>query len=285
MELGRRQGLCADLMDALSHPVRPMTWLTHVTTALRLCAPSRRDVGPSCHHAYMSSVVSLLDRPVYGMGQVDHVLGLSPGTSRRWIDGYTRGGKAYAPVIRDVTTGTESVTWGEFLETRLLAEYRDAGVALIRMRPAVERLRQELQTPYPLASSQFWIESDGRELVRRVQDEVSLDRRLSLVVVRSGQGLLDWSAEAQDFDNSAEWATTPNGQEIRRIRPSADISEVHLDPLVSFGEPTVRGVRTEIIAELVRAGESPMGIAETYELPRSTVDAAVRYELMRAQTG
>lgn len=233
----------------------------------------------------MCTFVSLLDRPVYGMSQVDHVLGLSPGTARRWIDGYTRGVKAYPPVVREASTGVESVTWGEFLETRLLAEYRDAGVALIRMRPAVERLRQELQTVYPLASSRFWIEPNGRELVRRVQDEVSLDQRLSLVIVRSGQGLIDWSDEAQDFDLSAEWTQAANGQEIRRIRPAVEISEVHLDPLVSFGEPTVRGVRTEIIAELIRAGESPDGIAETYELPRSTVDAAVRYELMLVKAG
>jgi uncharacterized protein (DUF433 family) len=44
----------------------------------------------------------------------------------------------------------------------------------------------------------------------------------------------------------------------------------------------VRGVRTEIIRELVQAGESQDAIAEVYELRRECVEAAVRYELLRA---
>jgi uncharacterized protein (DUF433 family) len=239
-------------------------------------------VSAACKDGDMPEVASLLDRAIYGMAQVDHVLGLTSGTARRWIDGYARGGRFYPPVVREDSTGSDVVTWGEFVETRLLAEYRDAGVSLVKMRPVVQKLRDELQTTYPLASSRTWIEPQGRELVERVQHEVSLDRRLSLVVLRTGQTMLDWSDEAQDFLQSTEWEETSTGPEIRRIRPSADIAEVSFDPLVSFGEPTVRGVRTEIIAELVRAGEKPDGIAEMYELPRSTVDAAVRYELMRA---
>jgi len=41
-------------------------------------------------------------------------------------------------------------------------------------------------------------------------------------------------------------------------------------------------VRTEIIRELVQAGESQDSIAEVYELPRESVEAALRYELLRA---
>src|SRR4029077_20858451 len=96
--------------------------------------------------AAMSTVdVDLLDRPIYGMSQVDSLLGLSPGTARRWIDGYCRGGKVYDPVIRLEPTAEEIVTWGEFVEARLLAEYRDRGVPLIRMRPAILKLREEFE--------------------------------------------------------------------------------------------------------------------------------------------
>lgn len=63
----------------------------------------------------MSHVVSLLDGPVYGFGQVDRILGLTSGTARRWIDGYKRGGREFAPVVRPSGTGEESVTWGEFV--------------------------------------------------------------------------------------------------------------------------------------------------------------------------
>jgi uncharacterized protein (DUF433 family) len=228
------------------------------------------------------NVVNLLDRPLYGLPQVDRLLGLPGGTARRWIDGYRRGSKDYPPVIRERQTGDDIATWGEFVETRLLSEYRDAGVPMLNMRPVVQALRQELHTPYPLASARTWLDVRGRELVRKVQEEVGLERPLELVVIRTGQHILDWSQQAEDFRRSVDWTSERLDAEPRRLRPIADVTEVVIDPLRGFGEPVVRGVRTDIIAELVRAGDSPEMIADLYDLPRSTVNAAVRYELLRA---
>ena len=39
---------------------------------------------------------------------------------RRVIDA----GETYPPVVREEPTGDEAVTWGEFVETRLLSEYQ-----------------------------------------------------------------------------------------------------------------------------------------------------------------
>lgn len=230
----------------------------------------------------MGRVIDLLGRPTYGLPQVDRILGLHSGTARRWIDGYQRAGKQYPPVIREESTGDDTATWGEFIETRLLAEYRDAGVPLIRMRPAIEVLREELNTRYPLASAGTWLSVDGRELVRKAQVKVDLDPSLALVLVRDRQPTL-WSKPADEFRRSLEW-TAANGspQEIRLVRPVQDIQHVEINPLRGFGEPVVRGVRTEVIAELVRAGDPPDMIAEMYEMPRAWVDQAVRYELLRA---
>ena len=157
-----------------------------------------------------TSVIDLQDRPVYGFGQVDHILGLKAGTSQRWIDGYRRAGKSYPPVIRPEQTGDEIVKWGEFIEARLLAEYRDEGVPLARMRPAVEKLREELNARYPLASAKTWIAVEGRELVRKVQDDVGLDRRL-LIVVRMGT-----ATRSSAVDNDGQ---------LRPLRHTLDISK------------------------------------------------------------
>lgn len=239
-------------------------------------------VRPDARIGGMGKVVDLLTRPVYGLGQVDRILGLRWGTARRWIDGYTRSGKQYPPVVREETTGEDIVTWGEFVETRLLAEYRDAGVPMVNMRPAVDALRAELQTPYPLASARTWLDVQGRELVRKVQEDVGLAGPLSLVVVRTGQQLI-WAPPAAGFIRSVEWTGAEDGaRQPRLLRPSDDLQEVAIDPLRGFGEPVVRNVRTEIIAELFRAGEPPEAIAEMYELPRLTVDQALRYEMRRA---
>ena len=227
----------------------------------------------------MGQVVRLLERPVYAMAQVDPILGLRTGTSRRWIDGYVRGGRTYQPVVRDERTDDDTVTWGEFVETRLLAEFRGAGVPMVRMRPAVQRLKQELGTPYPLASARAWLETSGRELVRSVQDDVQLDAPLSLVV-RNHQQLL-WSPHAESFRSSLEW-TSHVSSEPRLLRPMPGVPQVEVDPLRGYGEPVVRGVPTAVVAELFRAGEPLVAIADQYDLGVDLVDAALRYELKRS---
>ena len=65
----------------------------------------------------MGSLVSLLDREVYGMGQVDRLLGLGRGTAARWIDGYERRSTVYEPLVRPESTGSQIVTWGESRES------------------------------------------------------------------------------------------------------------------------------------------------------------------------
>jgi hypothetical protein len=65
--------------------------------------------------------VSVLERRVYVMHDVDFYLGLQSGTARRWIDGYIRGGRSYPPVIREDRARDETVARGEFVETSVSA--------------------------------------------------------------------------------------------------------------------------------------------------------------------
>ena len=221
--------------------------------------------------------VNLLDRPVYGASQVDRLLALTPGTARRWIDGYTRAGRFYPPVVRPEHTGDELVTWGEFVETRLLAGYRDKNVPMIRMRPAIIRLRDLFETRYPLAHARPF--ASGRELVLSAQEDVALDASLRIVlVVRTGQTVL--AEPAQHFVDSVEFG---NGDDpaVERVRPREGNGLVVIDPLRQFGEPVVRSVPTEVIAEQIRAGDRLDMVADLYELSRDEVEAAVRYELTR----
>lgn len=225
----------------------------------------------------MTEPVDLLERPIYSLGQVDWLLALSPGTARRWIDGYERAGKHYQPVIRIESTGEETVTWGEFVETRLLSEYRDAGVPMLRLRPAVDRLRDELGLAYPLAYAKPFVW--GKELVLRIQDEVSIPKKLALVVARNNQVVL--TDPADNFLRSVEYEGEDGA--IQRMHPLPELRHVVIDPLRRFGDPVVRSVPTEVIAEQVRAGDSIEMIGELYELSRDQVEAAIRYELIRGR--
>ena len=226
--------------------------------------------------------LTILDRPVYGMAQVDVLLRLASGTARRWIDGYERSGKHYEPVVRSATTGSDVVTWGEFVETRLLAGYRDAGVPMVRMRPVVQELRQRLGVPYPLAHERPYVA--GRELVAAVQADVDLDERLAIVeVLRTGQYALSY--ESRVFVDSIEWQQSDSANHdsfAARMRPLGGVSPILLDPLRSFGEPVVGSVRTDVIAEEVRAGEPVRSVAESFGISMGDVAAALHYEELMA---
>ncbi|OJU40725.1 MAG: hypothetical protein BGN97_05305 [Microbacterium sp. 69-10] len=53
-----------------------------------------------------------------------------------------------------------------------------------------------------------------------------------------------------------------------------------MDPARTFGQPAIRNVRTEILAEDFRAGSTRDEIAELYDLTASQVDEAIRFELI-----
>jgi uncharacterized protein (DUF433 family) len=216
---------------------------------------------------------SLLDRAIYSYPDVDRLVGLRAGTARRWLEGYERGGRFYDPVLRPEPTGDDVVTWGEMVEARLLAEFRRREVPVQRMRPAIVQLRQEFG-PYPLAHARPFIDVEGRELVRLVQEEVGLERSLQLVVVRSGQLVLADSAER--FRAAVDYFDGVAG----RLTPIPLTPAVVMDPQRTFGQPAVRNVRTDILAEDYRAGASAEELADLYDLTQQQVDEALRYELI-----
>ena len=118
--------------------------------------------GSSKRHdgVVIAPVVSILERPVYGVTEAVGLLGLRPDRTRAWLDGYEHHGVRYAPVLREAATGHDIVTWGEFVELGYLREYRRCGVPLRRLRPVIDELRREFATPCPLATRgrTSWVE-------------------------------------------------------------------------------------------------------------------------------
>lgn len=225
--------------------------------------------------------VTYLERPIYGMAEVDALLGLKGGTARRWIDGYERKAKHYDPVVRESTTGVELVTWGEFVETRLLAQYRESGVPMLRMRPVVEGLRQRLGVRYPLATVRPYVDAD-RRVVYEVQQAADLEESMRLVV-EAGSGQLVLAASARSFMRTAEFEQVDDEQIVTRIRPLGLTRQVVIDPSRRSGSPVVRATPTDVIAELIRAGEPIEWVAQQYELSVEQVLDAWEYE--REQAG
>lgn len=217
-----------------------------------------------------------LDQPVYGVGQAARILGLSTPKVRNWLDGYTRSNRSYEPVVRETSTGSEVVTWGEFVELGYLREFRSAGVSLQRMRPVIAELRKMLGTTYPLAQSDLYV--DHREVVLRLQDEFGVGTP-ALMIVRTGVGMLDLSVGARSFIHKIEF--DPGTKAAVSLYPAGKTSPVRVSPNVAFGMPAVSNVATERLFELWTAEEeNTEWLAHVYGLEQATIEAAIAYEVM-----
>ena len=209
------------------------------------------------------------------MSQAARLLGLRTDALRRWVDGYERAGTTYAPVIREERSGSDTVTWGEFVEAGYLREYRAKQVTLQYLRPVIAILREELGVRYPLATLKPY--TSGRSLALKVQKQVGLDPSLNIVVLgRDGSvQLTDTAAaflEKVDFDDDGTG-------DARRLYPSAA-------PFPSSSTPTTVSANPPSPAALAprpSPNSSPPAkprdrVAAVYDVTVDDVDAAVRYE-------
>lgn len=71
-----------------------------------------------------------------------------------------------------------------------------------------------------------------------------------------------------------------DGDAVGRFRPDSRTPLVVMDPARTFGQPAIRNVRTDVLAEDYRAGSTREDLAELYELSLAQVDEAIRFELI-----
>lgn len=223
------------------------------------------------------SVVSLLDREVYLYNEVDHLAGLRAGTARRWVNGYSRNGRDYAPILREEPRDTEWVTWGEFVETRILAEYRDQkSVKTVRLRAAVDALRQQFQIDYPLARLQPYVEIGARFT------EISVGGEIGHQVLETGQMIL---TDGRPLIERAQLAVDERGKYAEQLSGDLQFPGIVLHPGRFGGQPTFEGrrVSVETIAGIVESGEPIEDVASDYGLSivqvRSAREYAAKYRL------
>lgn len=221
------------------------------------------------------SVTSMLDREVYVYAEVDRLIGLPSGTAKRWINGYERGGKAYEPILRVAPRDTQWVTWGEFVEARMLAEYRDRRkVPIARQREAIERLRVMFNLRYPLAYLRPFLSAHDRELTM-TGDEVGLPD--AEMVIRTGQALLGdarWLAEAATLSHDDLGEAV-----IVELPVDSEFPDIVVNPTRYSGQPTFVGRRVSpvTIAGMANSGERPEDLAADFGLSLQQVKDAIGY--------
>jgi uncharacterized protein (DUF433 family) len=216
--------------------------------------------------------VSVLNREMFSEAEAARLLQVAQSTLHYWLDGGRRRGKTYGPVIRVEPQDKRTVTWAEFIEAGLLRQYRrEHNVPMAELRTFIERLRDRMNVPYPLAHEKPFVAD--RQLVREAQDAAGLEAEFCLVAEARGQLVLTGPSDL--FVQRVTW----DDDIAVRWRPHDDRrSPVQMDPGLRFGRPAVKGISTEILWEHTEAGEDVDEVAIGYGLSTEDVRWALAYE-------
>ena len=145
---------------------------------------------------------------------------------------------------------------------------------LATVRQAIAFLRRELDVLRPLATQKFltngvalFVEHAGKMLNVSEQGQQALREDFALALARiefGGHGgpvlLFPFTRDASQHNDQPR--------------------SVLVDPARSFGRPVVAGafVRTEIVEQRFRAGDSIAEMAEDYAVAMATIEEALRFE-------
>jgi uncharacterized protein (DUF433 family) len=218
------------------------------------------------------ATINVLDREMYSEAEAARLLRVAQSTLNYWLEGGIRRGRTYKPILRTEPRGDRSVTWAEFIEAGLLREYRRTHqVPMAELRAFIDRLRDDLGVPYPLAHRRPYVAD--RKLLLEAQTAAGLDADFCLVAEVSGQLIL--TPPSQFFVDRVDW----DGDVALGWRPHDDRrSPVRMTPEVRFGRPAVRGVSTDVLWEHAEAGEDIDELAKAFDLSPDDVHWALAYE-------
>lgn len=221
--------------------------------------------------------------PLYGIGEAASYLAIPASTLVTWAYGYERrkGGVVVAgePIItafRPARRHEAALPFIGLAEAYALAAFRQAGVPMQRIRPAIDALHREIGLRYALASRRLF--TDGAEILydyaQHASDTPEGESARELVVVRNNQrGFAEVVAR---YLQRVDFARDGYAQLIHL--PQYRTADVTVDPDHAFGRPRfVRGgaVLDDVI-DLFLAGEPIDTVAAEFGLSRDEVEDALR---------
>lgn len=199
--------------------------------------------------------------PAYQVGEAARYAQISAQTVLAWH-------KADARRLLSEKADRERLSYLQLIEVAVVAAFRKAKIPLPAIRAARDYMMVELNSRHPFAEFQF--KRYGKSLFAEYKGG---GRTELLKVTQAGQ--LAWQEIVgpllQEFEYEHE------GVAIRWHVAGAS-SPIIIDPRLSFGAPTVKGVPTWILKGRYDAGENDSMIAEDFGIDVRSVREALRFE-------
>ena len=204
--------------------------------------------------------------PAYRVGDAARYSGASAQAVTYWH----RGRGALGPALPG-RAQRQPLSYLELVEVAFVATFRALGVSLQRIRRARAYAAQVLNAEYPFAEHAWLTEGHHVMLdLREVDDDAALDS----LIVGDADGQIAWremvGERFAEFDYEHDlaliWHVGGRGK------------PVVIDPRVSFGAPTVRGVPTWVLKGRWSAGESVADIEDDFGLSEDEIRYGLDFE-------
>jgi uncharacterized protein (DUF433 family) len=212
---------------------------------------------------------------IYTPPEAARMVGMRPGTLRRWLLGYEHDAKCEAPLWQPQYDPSEDdgvlLGFRDLIEARIVNALRAKKIGLPTIRICLERARNIVGQDRPFSTSHF--KTDGKTIfleITRGLDEPQL------IDLRHSQGVFNRvvAPSLADLDFG------PDGAERWWLLHGK--KTIVADPTRAFGQPIVaeHGIATARLAEAVEAEGSVDKVAKLYELKPRLIRDALAYEQM-----
>ena len=214
-------------------------------------------------------------KPLYSISEAAAYVGVPRSTLETWAHGYTRrppGRRSVHgdPLLTALRGSGLTIPFIGLAEAMVLAAFRETGLPLQRIRPAIEQLRSEHELEHALASDQLF--TDGADVLYDYA-RAHGDKQLRLLtVVRSGQRVFH-----DVIERYLTRITYEGGWAAQLVLPITDDAVLVADPDRAFGQPIFihGGARLIDVQNRIVAGEPLDAVAQDFGVPIDDVRAAL----------
>lgn len=219
--------------------------------------------------------------PVYTISQAARYLKIPEVTLKTWVKGReypVDGGKKrkfFKPVILLPNPRSPRLSFVNLVEAHVLNGIRRIeNIPFHKVRQAIAYLEKQYPSKHPMADRLF--QTDGVDLLIEDFDKLINISRGGQIEMRE---IVDKYMRRIDLD-PVKHQPIRLYPFLRNDHQEEEPLSVVIDPLVSFGRPTLvkTGIPTAVIAERFYAGDSTDDLARDYGIEREKIEEAVRYE-------
>lgn len=223
--------------------------------------------------------MNLINVGLYTFQEASKLTNASPQELRRWLNGYEHKTSNSEQRIKNAPlwetelakSEIEGISFHDLLEVRFVQAFRKHGVSLQTIRVASKHAKELFAHPYPFTCKRF--QTDGRSIFATALEESGETELLDLAkrqfaFTKIIEPSLYRGIEFGNDELASHWYPLPRSK------------AVVLDPTIAFGKPIVTNgsVRTSTLYDAFKAEKNKQYVAKLYEVPVSSIDAAIRFE-------